>query len=634
MPRKSIPSFLSLRWIYLVGGIIALLVIYLVEILEPSRNFLSLAEVRVFFALDKTLGLNRVWDWTIYSGESPIFFFGALAGIVIAMFQDAWNSRRKHFGALFGYVLFTMLITAISLEISDNISDSIKRPSPWHLYQQTEVERSDEVGFIDFDKHVGMPDEKLTAWACLIALLLPMLPRTAIVALILMIYFGLCQLALGTQWFLTQIASFAFGFALAGLALLSARGPLRWMERKAEQVFLTLFWKSIISGPLPRDEALLQVRDFPRKIWGKISLRKSQRKHRFWAALVQNDVLPILGSKDAPYRLDSRPQTPEGESIRPSPYVRFVQMPDGEITVVKALRRWGGILHRSSRIIRYARSAKNALKLERLGLPVPRTYWVEESIHRLGMQRRFLSIEEYVRGRHLDPENSAEVHRCIQLLAQLHAQSRNRWGAISDSRSRRRFQYGLQFLRPTVLKYLAKLRRTTGVDLSDADLNQIWPLFGTRAQGLLEDPDVRFRLVHGDVTARNFLLAGDGQPRMIDFVTVRYDLVGFEIIKAARGLSNGTPQACSAAWTAYFEAAGPGRWQEFKKQSALAFALYSLRELAQGRIRLAAPQTLSRDRVLQWIDSLFEMPATLWGENARETDWVALLGFLEISAGK
>jgi len=630
MNMRTRDNLVARGWGYLVVGILGLLCIYLLEVIEPLHVVLATGEVRMYLGLSDTIGHNRAWDWTIFSGASPLYFLVSLTAMAICMVVGGWAARRTNYGRIFGYIVFLILTTAAARELGDTVSDYIKSPSPWNLYQgRTHGERH-EAGFIDFDKKVGMPDEKITAAACFILLLSARMPRSAVLALVLLIYYLFCQLALGMQWFVTQMASVFVGAVTAGGGLLALRGGVRWLERKSEETFLTVFWRSIHDiSPGPAGDSRKRP-GLSEDLWERISLRRALAKERFWRRVIQRDVLPILGAGDEAYRLDSKPQTKQGQDIRPSRFVRFLHAPgNGEIIVVKALQRFGGIFHRSGRVSRYSRSAKSNLKLARLGLPVPQILWVEDGVKTFGLRNYFLSLEEFVEGRHVNSAAPGETRRCMVLLADLHAHTGDRWGFVSDHRRRSRSQYVLQHLRPAVLHSMGKIRRTLMVEFSEDEVNHIWSLFERAALAVLSDPDVSFRLTHGDVTARNFVVALDGAIRMIDFVGVRYDLAASDIIKACISLTDGGQEACAAAWRAYFEEAGATRWEEFRKEGCVALAAYALRELAQGRAGAARlTSSAAHDAVLRWLKRMFSLGPEVWGSSPEKIDWERILDVL------
>lgn len=646
--------------IYLCGGIAGFFIIFITLLLFSQENlWIHRIEHRVFYLLNTTLGVYLGWDWLMIIAASRLWLNVFIVGVLCLAIIEEWRLRQKHLGRYFGYLIFAFVISILADETADLINDAIKRPSPCselkHLsdsfsstfkikahslkVQPPQLESYKNLRVM-YKTHLlpswgnDVIDERTTGGFCLTLLLFLVFPKTAAVALVLLLLSIFANLAIGYQWLLGEIGSFCLGSIGAGLSLLCLRHPLRWLERKAEEIFVTLFSKSlsektVIFSSLSEEEiksitTLLQ----------QIALKRIISRESFWDRLIRRKVLHLLNVHPPTFRLSSHPEIQTDLKIRPSPYVKFLKLPDERVFVVKAVSRLGGVFHRSRRIARYKHSARCNLFLEQLQLPVPRVFWVEEGINTFGLRSYFFMIEEFINGRPLNQANESEIKEAIRLLTLLHNHQSQFWGAVFSQGLYSRQDYSLHYIRPRVSYYLHKIERTAGISFSEEERIQLWNLFKEETTEVLAKESVSFRLTHGDITPRNFLVCSDGTLRLIDFTTVKYDLCGEEIIKSAISLTRRDCYKTPVIWKHYFDRAGAERWAEFKLQARLAFALFALRELAHQRALWDKKNNYvpSPEKIWHWLQQLFcDEYLEIWGETPAETNWDVIYAII---AGK
>jgi hypothetical protein len=633
---KPYPSLSVYQRSYAYGalGISAavLLALFVLKLLPATNAWLIAAEEGATRSFNALLGRRSVLDWAVILSSSDEWIIFCFVIGLVSLLVEGWLTRTRHYGRLFGFALFTVALTVATEEMGDKISDLIEhRDSPWVVLSGlTDLREIHEDGeeAIDMPDECGFPDENVMGWSCLAILLLLRAPRTAVFTLVtLAIYLG-AHLAMGTRWMLDMTTALFAGPLIAGAALVTLDRPVNWLERKTEEGFLLVFWRSLATVEglrgQPRAEGETPDDPFRRPRLAQMKLRERQ-----WHRLVRREVLPTLNISFEEYRLLRHPPGEHGSEVRPSPYVRFLVAPNREILVVKSAWRFGTFFHQPGRVARYATSARYNVALERLGLPVPRLYWSKEGTRTGGLRRYSLLIEEFIDGRPLDTTNETEIRKAMGLIARLHSNTRASWGSLLDTEPNARGQFIWQQLRPRVYVAMREMSRWYGKNWPNDLTYRTWKLFEEEAERALSG-SAAFRLTHGDVTARNFLVAGE-RIVMIDFITLAFDLVGVEIIKAAVGLTREDPALRRAAWISYFEAAGPERWQEFLKQSKLSVLLYFLRELSHRRAGgvQKGKKPANPEEILSWLQSVSQESASLWGTQSAETDWESLTRMLE-----
>jgi hypothetical protein len=171
---------------------------------------------------------------------------------------------------------------------------------------------------------------------------------------------------------------------------------------------------------------------------------------------------------------------------------------------------------------------------------------------------------------------------------------------------------------------LDRLQRQYGAAWPAHLTSRIWSAFEAQAFRLAGPDGVPFRLIHGDVTRNNFLRSSNST-KMLDLLTLRYEWVGWEIVKACVSFTEKTQSWRKDLWTAYFREAGAARWREFLRQGGLGAAYYILREFAQGRAfnsrrEKSRPEPEAFARRLLYILN----EERLWGTLPEETDWTAI----------
>lgn len=648
------------RNIYLCGGIAGFSLLFITLLLFSQENlWIHRIEHQAFYLLNGTLGVSFGWDWLMIIAASRLWLNLFILIVLCLAIIEGWRLRQRYLGRHFGYLIFAVAISILADETADLINDAIKRPAPCSELKHISDSVSSTLKIKAYSLNVKPPqlesyknlramykthllpssdndvlDERTAGWFCLTLLLFLVFPKTAAVAFGLLLLSIFANLAKGYQWLLGEIGSLCLGSIGAGLSLLFLRHPLRWLERKAEEIFVTLFSKSLLEKTLIfsslREEEIKSITAWLQQI----ALKRLISRESFWDRLIRRKVLPLLNVHPSTFSLSSQPEIQTGLKIRPSPYVRFLKLPDGRMFVVKVVSRLGGVFHRSGRIARYKHSARCNLFLEQLQLPVPRVFWVEEGINTFGLRSHFFMIEEFINGRPLNPSNESEIKEAMHLLALLHNHTSQLWGTVFSHDLHPRQDYILHYIRPRVSYYLHKIKRTAGISFSQEEHMQLWSLFKEETTEVIAKASISFRLTHGDVTPRNFLVCNDGTLRLIDFTTVRYDLCGEEIIKSAVSLTRRYCDKTHIVWKYYFDRAGAERWAEFKLQARLAFALFALRELAHQRALWDKKNNYvpSPEKIWYWLQQLFcDEYLEIWGETPAETNWDAIYAII---AGK
>ncbi|MEQ8819067.1 MAG: phosphotransferase [Sumerlaeia bacterium] len=608
----------------------------------PEDSFIFRWDRAIFQLINAAVGRSAVLDWSLLVTGSRGWYYGSLGAMLAFAMYQAWRTRARHHGRRFGYLLCAGLLALAAEEIADEASDLFPRPAPWVAQAETWNEvavRAEMKDFLDYGPTDRVPDENFVAWFFVVLMLLPRMPRTASITLGLLALYTASHLILGTEWTTTFVSSVFFASALTGVILFLLGGPIEWTERKAEKLFAAALPSELLRSDLRK---ALEARDAEwqaalRVAYQSQDRQKIRRKERFWHELVGGRVLPLLGHSGEPFTLSNKPPGPKREGMQPSRYVRFLTYGEEKQTVVvKAAAAARLPWSRPSRLARYLRSVESQLYLERLGFPVARTYFCEDMMSRFGLRESVLIIEDYLSGSHLPLEDFETKREAIRLLARMHQVRRQNWGALSAGPEEEltRASYVSIFLRREVIYALRRMERHFGVSLDGETREEIWHLFEGEAGALLSEPDLAFRLIHGDVSVRNFLKSTDGTVRMIDFVTVAFDLPGIEIVRAplvfteAKSKKKGRPKELSPLWTAYFEEAGAQAYERFTRQSRLALARFSLRELAWGRARLEEEKP-DAATLVSWIRQLFAAdPRSLWGGQPEEADWSAVLRIL------
>lgn len=623
--RKRLSSFYrAYGKAILIGGVASFVALYAFLLLPATDQALFAFERRVSRALNGALLVSPMWDWTLIFASSKPWIYLSMAFCIFVMCVEGWLRRAKDFGRVFGYALFVVGLTALAEIAGDKISDALVRDSPWSQMEDLVDlrEKYDDEDLLDMNDETGVPDEDVVGWSCLLFLLLIRLPRTATAGFVFFSLHILAQISVGNRWLWDMVSAICLGASFAGTGLILLRGVALNFERESERVFVSRFWR-----------LLPQVRDGDRERLPRLGARanvaldenllsKPRNYRRLWKHAVEKAVVPLFNVRGGPCDLLSRPPGELGKKWRPSGNVRFLQLPTGEVLVVKLVVAAGLPWRRPTLIKRYMSNAECNLALERLGLPAPRLYWMREGPAYLGFGRFFLLVEECLDGRTIDSKNHALLGECMKLLARIHAERRASWGPLTDSAPRPPAQFIWQEMRPETLYMLRRIERRARAAWPDELAERIWALFEARAKALLADPARQFRLTHGDVGVRNFMDCG-GRIRIIDFVTVGFGLAGAEIIRAVHTLTDGGPNRRRLAWEAYFEAAGEERWREFLQEANLGLARHALRELAHGRARgLKEGAALPDAQALyDWIESLINLPAEAWGERPSGTDW-------------
>jgi len=617
------------KWgrVYLGCGLGGMLLLYSVGLIPAVQRFLSATETGVFNHLNQLLGRNPVWDWTFLVTASDFWINFAYAISFFVLLAYGWRKRREDYGQVFGYIVFAAVVVLATEELADFIAVNLHRMLPWKEGVAARIKETYSADFFDMHRDEGIVDDMASAMSCLYFLVAARSFKTSLVSLGVLLAYMFSSILVGTQWLTVQAASVLMGAFFAGMALVYAEGLLVYMEKKVSRTVVPLFGRFMLSRGIMETNTA-QDRQFvhPRML-RQIRRRNIRLKNRFWERTVKPQALVLLQGDPATAELYTSSDMTMAR-VRSTNRVRFLRLNDGETFVLRAIHCRGGIFYRSPRFERFTSSMKNNIYLHRLGFPVPKVIWTREGISGFGLFSYFFGIEEYLENCHdLQADSVQEVERAMRLLARLHQHSASSWGGPYEQQFRLRRDYIFERMRGEVLYELRLLNNRMKFRLSEQDINAIWKRYEEEAVALFGSSTPPFRLVHGDVSPWNFRATEDSQIRMIDFVTVQYDLAGCEIMKSPVSFTRKCPKNCALAWEAYFKAAGLERWTEFVQGSRLAFARYALRELSHGRAML---QQTDVDCFQAWLDEVFDASPRIWGVEPNETDWPAVFAILGI----
>lgn len=616
-----------------VGCILGLALSYIATLVSPFEGFVSRVEVATAVGLNSFLLDDPIWDWTIFLFSSRTWLLVAFAVGTAGGLVAARRNFSRDYGRLIGFLALTALLAVATDELADTISEVIRRSPPLHA----DLGLSDLVHIQNPDLRIpyetGLPAEDVACLACLAFLLFARLPRLGLTILAIAALHCVGQLSIGHRWLMDMITAIFFGGAVAGGTLWWGRSLFAWAEREAERLLLSDLWW-LVPGGRAFSSDLARLRRGPGRPaappgggGGMLSLDE-----RLWRRAINTEVLPLFGVPPGEGRILRKPPAATSEHWKSSRYVRFAELPSGQILVVKFAWRFGGIWHRSRRVRRYAESARSALTLEKLGQPVPRVYWGAEGVSHLGFVRYFLLVEEFIEGRPLDAESGKEAAAAMRALAGLHRNEGKSWGAVAGQSGGKGTHPAWIWLRlrPDIAGWLRRAAADRDDLWPDGVEQGIWSRIERVAIGLMDRPSPpAFRLIHGDVGIRNFMWSGEGV-RLIDFVTAQYDLAGTEIIRAARNFGGRDPERSLAVWRAYFDEAGEERWREFLITANLSLARYALREFAQDRVPEFKEESVAdlAGRLPGWVDGILDLDPGVWGDSPAQTDWGALLAIL------
>jgi len=612
--------------LFLGFGLGGMLLLYSVALIPAVQQCLSHMETGIFFSLNKLLGKNPVWDWTLLVMASDFWVYAAYSVSFLIFIIYGWRKRKGDYGQIFGYILFVALVVCITEEFGDIVADNLHRMLPWKEGVASQIKASYHADFFTMHRDAGVVDDSAVALFCLYFLMAVRSPRISLASLALLLGYSLSSVIVGTQWITVQCASALMGAFFAGLALLYSDGIRRYLEKKASKILIASLGAFLLNRRI-HDPGKIEADHY----FGQVVLERARQlnvlsRRWFWDTIVKRRAIALLNADPLSSKLYSSPDMTMAR-VKSGGRVRFLKVGEREVFVIRAIWYLGGIFRTSLKFIRFTDSVKNNVFLRRLGFPVPRVIWTQEGITSLGLRNYFFAIEEYLEVRPLDPRSRAEVELAMQTLARLHAHTSPQWGEVYEAATRSRTGYVLEYLRGNILYHLHRVEAHYKLAFSPQELGRIWNLFQAEAEDLFSQSDIPFRLIHGDVTPLNLCAGRDSQIRMIDFLTVHYDLAGWEIIQAAIALTRGYPAHRSHAWESYFQAAGEARWQEFRKESRLAFARFALRELAHRRVclqSLHAEEALSKEHVMAWIEALFSSSREMGSETAGEARYASL----------
>lgn len=610
----------------MIGGIVGLAALYLVSLFPLTENIIPRLEHHVFRALNGLLGHNAALDWTFLIAASSFWIYLSLIVVGVIALIEAWQARHRDYGERFGFMGLVVLLAFAVEEAADFVADHVQRDLPWDDGALARIQELYDVDFLDIPSKEGLLDENLCYWVFFLLLLNGRFPRTVLTGAALISLHLLAQLSVGAQWLGDGLASSFSAMILGGAMLRYGDRTISWWERKGSENFLEVFWRSFRHLP----PALMHSRQprFHQRV-ALIGERIRNRKRFMWNRLMRERVLPLLNADPDQARWTSEPPAQFLAGFRPSPQVRFLTLPGGELFVVRSIERWGGFFGKSRRFRRYRDAAHANLFLNRLGLPAPRAYWVQEGFTHGGFANQAFMIEQFIAGRPLDLDSPAEVRAACRVLADLHRHHREQWGPVAAGVHRSGGEYLYQWLRKQYLYQLRRAARWLKVKFDSEDVASVWRSLEAETVKALNRPEP-FALVHGDVHFRNFLIDGNNEVHLIDFVTVGFDLPGWEPLKAALSLSRRNPIRAREVWLDYWSMAGPEAWERFLAEATLALARVAIYELSNRRaLRVRALHGIPAREVIEWLKELFERAPEFIGARPEETQWERLIEFLE-----
>ncbi|CAN5406295.1 hypothetical protein BH09SUM1_BH09SUM1_30830 [soil metagenome] len=613
-------------WSLSVGGLAVLLFIYALAALFSTDDLLKSWETTVYRTFDATLFVAPAWDWTVLFFASVWWIVISAVVLFLIIVQANWKTRREHFGRSYGFFLATIAFMIISASLMDILAEDMRRAAPWTaLYiHRHALEQPRDVHFIHFARHTDVLEEVTYGWTFLTLVLGMRFRRVAIYSGIGLFLYVLGNITIGRQWPTTLLVSAALGFITAGIWTAGWSRPLSWVERKAEEVFVRLFWRHLqVAAPA------LGAVGAPAPLHAGAMLREARarasRKQGYWADVVESEVIPLISPGNRDYEIIQHPPTVDGKKSSPSSFVRFVKIRGGRTYVVKSVQRKNSVMGMPGRIAKYVRSSRTSKVMQSLGLPVPEILWASESLRAFGMRRRFVAVEEYIEGRPIDLHSETELRETFALLARLHEVTGEGWGTLGEDRSTAFGSYMYRFAQQELSFHLHRLMERQTILIEEVEIDEIWRRMESRLMQR-QATKLPFRLIHGDITEKNILRTTEGKFYLIDFVDVGFDLAAREIVKAGLYLCRALPGARSDCFTGYFAARGAGAWEEFRVEAPFAFFLYALRELTQGRV--AVPQiddAATRSRaLLQWIHRASDVGESAWGATPAETNWALI----------
>lgn len=591
------------------------------------------SEVIVF--LNGLLGNSRIWDWFIILGAHSGIFFGLMILLLAVFAVEGWRIRRRDYGRVYGYGLLVILLALVVGLAIDVFSYRLaQRSAPWTVLGGLDDLRNFyTTDFLAMSLRDGYVDGNLVGWCCAVVLLWNRATRTARVMLGIVLLHGFSEVSLGEQWPIAHLLALLIGAAIGGAGLLRLEGVFAQAERHMADFFVARAWRQLTPEKLRVGSSPMKSESARVVVVGSDLHKRNRAARRIWLRLVYREVIPVVSLQSGEYILSRTPPHEVKTPFKPSRFVRFIRSPRGEVFVVKAAWRWSFPFVVPKRIRRYRLHARNTLALERLKFPVPRLYWVREGLLNFGLRRYFLLVEEYLPGRPLDRTSYEEASQAIYLLAQLHENKRIGWGAISETGKTSVEAYAWTYLRPRLMYSLHRISRYYGSTWPSDLSTRVWGWFESKIFKMMESDCPPFRLIHGDVTRNNFLRSGDSV-KMIDLLTLRYDWVGWEIIRATISFSQKTDHWRSEIWQTYFREAGNARWREFLRHSGVSVGCYVLWEYAHQRA-FAFEKDIHPGDPERFASRLYTLmhDESIWGATPEETRWDKLDQLLDRPLG-
>lgn len=624
------PQYYKKNGIILLSfGLIGLSLMYGLLLYYPSEDRILNFERDIAVSLNKSVAHNAIWDWTVQIASSRFFLMLSYVIAVGSVITWSWLRRTQDLGRVLGYAVWVLLWALLAQEVGNEISNFIQRDPPrvatnelsnLHLlYSQTP----------DASAKTGVPDAHVLGIVCM-ALLLTIRARAVGLSIFPILLFHIVgQLSVGNRWLLDILGATLFGSVFAGGGLVLLARPLSKLERASEDLFLRRFWSWMPTTfeCTANPEEFRSEKLIPTEV--QFTSEQKLRKERYFRSVIAREVLPLFNVTMNSVQVLQQPEGELGDDWKGSSSVRYLKLPSNEIFVLKLAQAIWGLHSRSGRIQRAIRHARSNLALERLGMPVPRLYWLSEGRSPTRLVRHIIVVEEYLQGRTLIPDDETDILEAMGMLAKLHDNLGTGWGALAHTSTASAASYLWNELRPRTLYMINRIASWYGPHWPDGLTDRIWNLFREQYEIAMADGPPHFRLIHGDVGVRNLMRTSKGI-YMIDFTTVRFDIPGAEIIRSVNSLTKRNPVMRQLAWSAYFSAASRTRWHEFLRTANFDLARFALRELAHHRALGLRPNSHPPDasKIHSWLVEIFSLDASDWGISHEETNWNQIAALL------
>lgn len=217
-----------------IGNLIATL-LFVSWLYEPTRSFWIAIDTATFWAMNNSLSWCTTWQWIWALGNNRGFDLVAAIGMLSVFTHYAFSKDRKNLHRYMAILLFTGLVTVVTMEIGSAIP--IERKSPTQQFSDvtrlselvTQIRTKDSSG----DSFPGDHGTALLVFAGFALFYLT--KRYGAVAVILAMVFGLPRLMSGAHWLTDEIVG-ALSLVLMMLTWVFSTPfhhyVLQWLEKK------------------------------------------------------------------------------------------------------------------------------------------------------------------------------------------------------------------------------------------------------------------------------------------------------------------------------------------------------------------------------------------------------------------